>query len=48
MTLRIRRSCSSPYENAWLIKVKISDTGELDELMDAETYATFVEEEGGH
>ncbi|CAN5481001.1 glycine cleavage system protein GcvH [soil metagenome] len=39
---------SSPYENAWLIKVKISDTAELDELMDADTYATFVEEEGGH
>ena len=39
---------TSPYENAWLIKVRISDNGELEELMDADSYAKFVEEEGGH
>ena len=27
-----------PFGEAWLIKIKISDPGELDSLMDAETY----------
>ena len=39
---------TSPYENAWLIKVRIASNDDLDELMDADTYATFLEEEGGH
>jgi glycine cleavage system H protein len=39
---------SSPYENAWLIRVKVSNEEELEELMDAESYAQFLEEEGGH
>ena len=30
------------YEN-WIIKVKISDKSELDDLMDAKAYATFCE-----
>ena len=30
------------YEN-WIIKVQMSDKGELDNLMDAKTYATFCE-----
>lgn len=38
----------SPYEGAWLIRVKISDAQELDELLDHESYAKFLEEEGGH
>lgn len=29
-----------PYEN-WIIKVQMSDPGELDSLMNAEAYATF-------
>lgn len=29
-----------PYEN-WIIKVQISEPGELDRLMDAEAYAAF-------
>ena len=28
----------------WFIKVKLSDPAELDELMDEETYNTFIEE----
>jgi len=28
----------SPYEDGWLIKVKLSDPAELDELMSAEEY----------
>lgn len=39
---------SSPYEDAWLIKVKLANAEELEELMDAEAYAKFLEEEGGH
>ncbi|MDC1395403.1 glycine cleavage system protein H, partial [Bacteroidia bacterium] len=28
----------SPYENGWMIKIKMSDTSELDGLMDAAAY----------
>ncbi len=33
----------SPYEDGWLIKLKLSDPGELDALMDAEAYAQHIE-----
>lgn len=33
-----------PYGAAWLIKVKASDAGELDALMDAATYESFLAE----
>ncbi|MEZ4520016.1 MAG: glycine cleavage system protein GcvH [Thermomicrobiales bacterium] len=39
---------SSPYEDAWLIKVKIADAKDLEELMDAETYEKYLEDQGGH
>ena len=39
---------SSPYQDAWLIKVKISDSAELEDLMDAGSYEEFLEAEGGH
>ena len=32
----------SPEEEAWFIKIKISDTGELEGMMDAAGYAEFV------
>ena len=35
---------SSPYENGWFFKVKLSATSELDALMDAATYKEFVGE----
>jgi hypothetical protein len=35
----------SPYEGGWIIKVKVSDAGELNSLMDDEKYAKFCEEE---
>ncbi|KAJ1278066.1 hypothetical protein BS78_04G051700 [Paspalum vaginatum] len=38
----------SPYEKGWIIKVKLSNSGELNSLMDDEKYATFCEEEGKH
>ncbi|MCD6484967.1 MAG: glycine cleavage system protein GcvH [Candidatus Odinarchaeota archaeon] len=36
---------TSPYEDGWFIKVKISNPEELNELMDAEAYEKHVEEE---
>ena len=35
-----------PYGEGWLIAVKMSDPSELDELMSAEEYEQFLEEEG--
>lgn len=35
----------SPYEDGWLVKVRMSDPSELDGLMDAEAYAAFVEQD---
>ncbi len=34
-----------PYGDGWMLKVKLADDKELDELLDAEAYAKFVEEE---
>lgn len=34
----------SPYEDGWLIKIKISDKSELDELMDADGYKEYLSE----
>lgn len=39
---------SSPYQDAWLIRVRISDASEIDELMDADAYAKYLEEEAAH
>lgn len=35
---------SDPYGEAWMVKVKLSDPSELDQLMDADTYTTFLAE----
>ncbi|KAF3322495.1 glycine cleavage system H protein 2 [Carex littledalei] len=35
----------SPYEKGWIIKVKLSDEGELNSLMDSDKYTKFCEEE---
>lgn len=34
---------SSPYEGAWLIKVRIADPSQLDSLMGPAEYSTFAE-----
>lgn len=34
-----------PYGDGWLIKVRIHDSDEFDELMDGEQYSAFVEKE---
>jgi glycine cleavage system H protein len=39
-----------PYEDGWLIKVKVTEKSDLDSLMDAKEYKEFIEaaeEEGG-
>jgi len=34
---------SSPYENGWMFKIKDIDLSELDTLMDAQAYKTYLE-----
>ncbi|GAV86682.1 GCV_H domain-containing protein [Cephalotus follicularis] len=36
---------SSPYDNGWIIKVEVSDAGEIKNLMDADQYSNFCDEE---
>ena len=36
---------SNPYDEGWFFRIKLSDQGQLSELMDAEAYAEFVESE---
>ena len=38
---------SDPYEDGWMLRIEMSDATEVDGLMDAEEYKTFVEEESG-
>jgi glycine cleavage system H protein len=33
----------SPYGEGWLVKIQLGDGGQLDELMDAEAYKSFLE-----
>jgi glycine cleavage system H protein len=35
---------SSPYENGWFFKIKVSDAAEQEELMDAEGYTEHCED----
>jgi glycine cleavage system H protein len=39
---------SSPFDDGWLMKVKVSDTSELDSLLDAKAYEAKCEEGGSH
>ena len=36
---------SDPYENGWMLLIEMSDESELDELLSAEDYQNFVQEE---
>lgn len=36
---------TSPYEDGWMVKVKLNDAGELDDLMDAAAYQEFIEQD---
>lgn len=35
---------TDPYGAAWMVKIKITDPAQLDELMDAEAYKAYCEE----
>lgn len=35
---------SDPYGAAWMVKLKLSNPAELDNLMDADTYTKYLEE----
>ncbi|MBE9503093.1 MAG: glycine cleavage system protein GcvH [Proteobacteria bacterium] len=35
-----------PYDDGWMIAIKMSDTEELKELMNADDYETYIEENG--
>jgi glycine cleavage system H protein len=37
---------TSPYDDAWLIKIKVSDQSALDTLMSPDQYEKFLEEVG--
>jgi glycine cleavage system H protein len=34
----------SPHQKAWMIKLRLSNTGELDELLSAEEYEEYLQE----
>jgi glycine cleavage system H protein len=36
---------TSPYEDGWMIKIKVADPAEIKDLLDAEAYQAFVNEE---
>ena len=36
---------TSPYEDGWMVKIRMADTGEVDDLLDAEGYQAFISEE---
>lgn len=39
---------ASPFEDAWLIKLKVTDQSQIDNLLDAEAYEKLLEESGSH
>lgn len=39
---------TDPFGDGWMIRVKVSDPTEVDELMTAEEYDEYVEKESGH
>ena len=39
---------TDPYGDGWMIKIRLSDPTEVDELMTAEEYEEFIEKESGH
>lgn len=36
---------TSPYEDGWMIKIRMSDSSELDDLMDTDAYQAHIAEE---
>ncbi len=38
---------SDPYEDGWMIRVEMKDESELSDLLEADSYRAFTEEESG-
>lgn len=38
---------SEPYEDGWMIRVEMKDESELNDLLEADSYRAYTEEEGG-
>ena len=38
---------SDPYEAGWMIKIKLNDPSELDDLLDADGYIAYNQEREG-
>ncbi len=38
---------SEPYEDGWMIRVEMKDESELSDLLEADSYRAYVEEESG-
>jgi glycine cleavage system H protein len=38
---------TDPFGTGWLMKMKLDDPGELDEMLDAEAYDAYIEEREG-
>ena len=36
---------TSPYEDGWMVKIKLANLSELDSLMDATAYQEFIEQD---
>lgn len=36
---------TSPYEDGWMVKIRMADAGDVDDLMDAEAYQALIAEE---
>jgi glycine cleavage system H protein len=39
---------TDPYGDGWMVKIRLSDATEADELMTAEEYEEYIETESGH
>ena len=39
---------SDPWGDGWMIRMRVSDATEVDELMTAEEYDEYIEKESGH
>ncbi|MEO8380791.1 MAG: glycine cleavage system protein GcvH [Acidobacteriota bacterium] len=39
---------TDPYGDGWMIRMRVSDATEVDELMTAEEYDEYIEKESGH
>jgi glycine cleavage system H protein len=39
---------TDPYGDGWMVRIRMTDATEVDELMNAEEYEEYIEKEGGH